>query len=100
MGGTRASIALLQTMRAAACVLLTLTCATGRTASFDDARIAEDVTGTLHDDHIENVTVSVKNGRVTLVGIVDSEDQRELAGRDAERVPGVVAISNQISVRA
>jgi osmotically-inducible protein OsmY len=70
-----------------------------RVSSFDDARIAEDVTGVLRADHIDGVSVYVKNGRVTLVGVVDTQEQSVQARRDAERVDGVASVTNDIETR-
>ena len=42
------------------------------------------------------VKVEVENGWVTMSGIVDRPYQRECAESDARRVPGVVAVNNQI----
>ena len=42
------------------------------------------------------VKVEVENGWVTMSGIVDRPYQRECAKSDARRVPGVVAVNNQI----
>ena len=84
--------------RLVAALLLAVACTFSRTASFDDARIAENVAGALREDHIEGITVSVTHGRVTLVGIVPTRGERDEAEVDAERVPGVVAVENQIEV--
>ncbi|MBV8104994.1 MAG: BON domain-containing protein [Hyphomicrobiales bacterium] len=46
------------------------------------------------------VRVDVKNGRVTMSGIVDRPYQRACAESDARRVPGVVGVSNQIRLAA
>lgn len=80
-------------------VAMLAACAATRSVSFDDARIAEEINRAFHGDNIDGVTVSVSNGRATLTGIVDSEEQSDRARRDAERVDGVVAVSNQIRVR-
>jgi osmotically-inducible protein OsmY len=80
-------------------VAMLAACSAARSVSFDDARIAEEIKGAIHEDHIDEVTVSVKNRRVTLEGIVDSQEQSDQARRDAERIDGVVAVSNQIRVR-
>lgn len=42
------------------------------------------------------VGVSVKNGVVTLTGIVDDQTRRELAGLLAASVPGVTRVDNQL----
>ena len=83
-----------------AALLITASCASSRSASFDDARIKEDVTGALIADHIEGITVSVSQGRVTLVGLVPGVKDRQLAVMDAERVPGVRFVDDQIEVRS
>jgi len=79
-------------------MLIVAACASSPTASFDDTRITEDVIGALNSDHLRGIAVSVTNGRVKLVGLVPSESNRALAIVDAERVPGVVAIDDQIEV--
>jgi osmotically-inducible protein OsmY len=84
--------------RVFAVLLLAAACTSTRPASFDDARITEDVAGALRADHINGIMVSVTSGRVRLAGIVPTREQRELAALDAERVPGVVAVENQIEV--
>ncbi|HEY6895437.1 MAG TPA: BON domain-containing protein [Rhodanobacteraceae bacterium] len=73
-------------------------CASTRSVSFDDARIKEDVAGALNADHLQGIQVSVVNGRVTLIGLVATDAARAEAGADAERVPGVVAVDNQIGI--
>jgi len=78
--------------------IVIVSCASSRSASFDDARIKEDVVGALHGDHLQGIEVSVTNGHVTLVGLLPSDADRGLATADAERVPGVVAVDNQIAV--
>ena len=84
--------------RLVAALLFAVACTSTRTASFDDARIAENVVGALREDRIEGITVSVTHGRVKLVGIVATRGERDEAEVDAERVPGVVAVENQIEV--
>jgi hyperosmotically inducible periplasmic protein len=44
------------------------------------------------------IRIIVDNGRVTLMGIVDSEMDRNIAGMRANGVPGVFAVSNQLQV--
>jgi len=78
--------------------VVVLSCAGSRTASFDDARIKEDVIGALNGDHLKGIEVSVTSGHVILVGLVPSDAARALAATDAERVPGVVSVDNQIDV--
>jgi osmotically-inducible protein OsmY len=40
----------------------------------------------------------VKNGNVTLVGVVDSQSDKDLAGLRANTVPGVFHVSNDLQV--
>jgi osmotically-inducible protein OsmY len=40
----------------------------------------------------------VKNGRVTLEGIVDSESDKQMAGMQANQVPGTFQITNNLRV--
>ena len=91
------------TTAAAICVWVALpilmSCAESRSASFDDARIAEDVKGALSADHMDAVSVDVRNGRVTLVGILATQEEKLQAQRDAERVDGVVSVKNEVEVR-
>ena len=44
------------------------------------------------------VKVEVKNGWVTMSGMVDRPYQRACAESDARRVPGVVGVNNQIEL--
>jgi osmotically-inducible protein OsmY len=81
-----------------AAALFATACTSSRTASFDDARIEEEVAGALRADHIDGIAVSVKAGCVTLTGIVATRAERDEASSIAERVPGVISIANQIEV--
>ena len=44
------------------------------------------------------IHIIVKNGRVTLEGIVDSESDKQMAGMQANRVPGTFQITNNLRV--
>jgi len=46
-----------------------------------------------------DIAVAVKDGIVTLTGFAHSYSQKVQAGQDAKRVPGVLAIVNDIEVR-
>jgi len=45
-----------------------------------------------------SIRIIVKNGHVTLEGVVSSEGDRNLAGIRANGVPGVFSVSNQLRV--
>src|SRR4051812_34083813 len=47
----------------------------------------------------EEIAVSAENGAVTLRGTVGSFRQKREAGKAAQRVYGVLAVSNQLDVR-
>jgi hyperosmotically inducible periplasmic protein len=44
------------------------------------------------------IRIIVKNGRVTLEGVVDSESDKNLAGVRANSVPGVFSVTNNLQV--
>jgi hyperosmotically inducible periplasmic protein len=44
------------------------------------------------------IHIIVKNGRVTLLGVVDNEGDKTIAGMKAREVPGSFAIDNQLMV--
>ena len=44
------------------------------------------------------IHIIVKNGRVTLLGVVDNESDKTIAGMKAREVPGSFAIDNQLMV--
>jgi len=46
------------------------------------------------------VTAKVDSGWVTLLGVVERAYQRSCAEAVARRVPGVIAVKNEIAVRA
>ena len=78
--------------------------AAGRTIGqiIDDATIVAEVTATLADDTLSNLTkIDVKSdaGVVTLSGTVDSADRRARAGQIAANVNGVKTVLNNIDVK-
>jgi hyperosmotically inducible protein len=44
------------------------------------------------------IHIIVKNGRITLIGVVDSESDKTLAGMKAREVPGSFGVDNQLIV--
>jgi hyperosmotically inducible protein len=44
------------------------------------------------------IHIIVKNGNVTLVGVVDNESDKNIAGIAANGVPGVFKVNNELSV--
>jgi hyperosmotically inducible periplasmic protein len=44
------------------------------------------------------IRIIVKNGRVTLEGVVDSEEDKNLAGLRANSVPGIFSVTNNLRV--
>ena len=44
------------------------------------------------------IRIIVKNGRVTLEGVVDSEADKNLAGLRANGVPGIFSVTNNLQV--
>lgn len=68
-----------------------------------DDRIQEDINDRLTDDSqvdASEVDVSVKNGEVTLSGIVDDRSAKRRAEDIAESVSGVTHLENRIRVRS
>ena len=47
---------------------------------------------------LKPIRIIVKNGRVSLDGVVDSEPDRELAGVRAKNVPGTFSVTNNLQV--
>jgi hyperosmotically inducible protein len=45
-----------------------------------------------------SIRIIVKNGHVTLEGVVSNEGDRNLAGIRANGVPGVFSVNNQLRV--
>ena len=67
-----------------------------------DSRVFEDVCDRLlmHGEiDARDVVVEVKDGEVTLRGIVDTLQQKHLAEATAESVPGVINVNNDLKVR-
>lgn len=48
---------------------------------------------------LKPIRIIVKNARVTLEGVVDSEPDRELVGARAQSVPGVFQVTNHLRVQ-
>jgi osmotically-inducible protein OsmY len=44
------------------------------------------------------IRIIVKNGRVTLEGVVDNETDKNLAGMRANSVPGIFSVTNNLQV--
>jgi hyperosmotically inducible periplasmic protein len=44
------------------------------------------------------IRIIVKNGRVTLEGVVDNETDKNLAGLRANGVPGIFSVTNNLQV--
>lgn len=75
----------------------------GHAAKRDDAAIKHDVESALFYDNLVNsyqVTVDVKDGVVTLSGTVDSDEEKRAAEEDAQAVPGVSQVINNLVVKA
>jgi hyperosmotically inducible protein len=47
---------------------------------------------------IQPIRIIVENGHVTLMGIVDSEADKNIAGIQANTVPGIFSVDNQLRV--
>lgn len=65
----------------------------------EDATLQERIIDNLHRDHLETITVVVRNAGATLSGVVSSAAEREAAQRDAEQVEGVRAVANRVRVQ-
>jgi hyperosmotically inducible protein len=48
---------------------------------------------------VPSIHIIVDNGKVTLVGVVDSQADKNLAGLRANTVPGVFSVSNDLVVQ-
>jgi hyperosmotically inducible protein len=46
----------------------------------------------------KTIRISVQNGRVTLIGVVDSQADKNAAGIRANSVPGVFHVDNQLQI--
>ena len=44
------------------------------------------------------IAIVVKNGRIMLMGIVDSESDKTMAGMKAKEVPGAFGVKNELTV--
>src|SRR6516164_669473 len=47
---------------------------------------------------VPSIHIIVKSGRVTLVGVVDNEGDKNAAGIQANSVPGVFAVTNDLQI--
>jgi hyperosmotically inducible protein len=47
---------------------------------------------------IKPIRIIVKNGHVTLEGVVDSEADKNVAGIRANTVPGIFSVTNNLQV--
>lgn len=69
----------------------------------NDGELGDAVRMVLEKDplvHEGQVSIRVRQGRVTLEGLVSSEEEARLAGLDAWYVPGVEEVDNRIRTRA
>lgn len=48
---------------------------------------------------LKPIRIIVKNGRVSLEGVVDSEENKELVGAQAHSVPGILQVTNNLRVQ-
>lgn len=83
---------------ATATFLLSLIASCGTTASSADATLQGSIVAVLHGDHLDDVHVEVHNSRAVLAGTVGSQEERDQAQSDAERVDGVVAVRNNLKI--
>ncbi|MEO8035661.1 MAG: BON domain-containing protein [Acidobacteriota bacterium] len=81
-----------------ATLLLSLLASCGTTASSADATLQGSIVAVLHGDHLDDVRVMVHNRRVVLDGTVGSQEERDQAQSDAERVDGVLAVRNNLKI--
>jgi hyperosmotically inducible periplasmic protein len=68
----------------------------------DDKAIEGDVEGALEDNPVyklDEVTVKAFRGTVQLSGFVSTQEQKERASEIASKVPGVLRVENNISVK-
>jgi osmotically-inducible protein OsmY len=61
------------------------------------AKVKANLTGT-NDLNPFNINVDVENGVVTLMGRVESQEKKDLAGRVAQETQGVVRVENRLEV--
>ena len=66
-------------------------------SKIEDAAKASYNFRTVLEDH---VTVKANDGVVTLTGIVQDKDQKELAADTVENLPGVTSVKNEITLKA
>jgi osmotically-inducible protein OsmY len=68
-------------------------------AAPDDAAIRDEVRNYLVSDGFTDIAIKVERGVVTLDGSLTTSTQRDKAGSDAERVPGVRRVLNHITTQ-
>ena len=44
------------------------------------------------------IHIIVQNGRITLLGVVDNESDKTVAGLKAREIPGVFAVENELAI--
>src|SRR5947209_16663042 len=67
-----------------------------------DERLRDEVERVLREDHrvdAREVTVAVSGSHVTLTGAVDGVPEKRAARQDAESVPGVEGVTDEMTVR-
>ena len=72
--------------------------------SSSDVRIAADIRKAIMDEsslstNAKNVKVIVKNGAVTLRGVVETQAEKDLIEARAKDVTGVTSVINEIEVK-
>lgn len=77
-------------------LVLGLSCASSSSSA--DATLQGSIVAALHGDHLDDVRVTVHNRRVMLDGTVGSQEERDQAQSDAERVDGVMAVHNNLRI--
>jgi hyperosmotically inducible protein len=72
---------------------------TGAGTAFNDATILANVKSQLVASGIIGTNLDVKNGEVTLTGIVDSAQERSKAEEIARQAAGVKSVNNQLTIK-
>jgi hypothetical protein len=71
----------------------------GRVPQRPDDRIREDIEGILEELGESGVAVEISEGEVVLLGVVDTDERRDLIDERVQEVDAVTAIDNRITVR-
>jgi osmotically-inducible protein OsmY len=74
----------------------------GKEGSMKDEQLRQEVERVLRGDHrvdVKEVTVRVAGSHVTLTGVVDSVPEKRAARQDAESVPGVEEVTDEMTIR-